>query len=109
MAGDAPKKAPWDQRLTEHLARQSWAAANDPARRRNPSFRAQIKSPYYWFGVLSLGGAGAIWLAATPRWLHAVAAGLYVVSLLASALARRDARAGQGDLEQVCCFGGDLR
>lgn len=92
VVGDAPK-APWDQRLTERLARQSWAAANDPARRRrNPSFWAQIRSPYYWFAVLALGGASVTWLAATSHWLHAVGASLYVVSLLASALARRDAR-----------------
>jgi hypothetical protein len=94
VAGSAPKKASWDQRLIEDLARESWEAANDPARRRrNPSFWAQIRSPYYWFGVLAFGVAVLIWFAAGSGWPRAVAAVLYVVSLLASALARRDARA----------------
>jgi hypothetical protein len=94
VAGGTSKKVPWDQRLTEHLARESWEAANDPARRgRNPSFWAQIRSPYYWFAVLVFGVAVLIWFAASTGWPRAVAAVLYVVSLLASALARRDARA----------------
>jgi Flp pilus assembly protein TadB len=94
MVGSAPTKAPWDQRLIEHLARGSWEAANDPARRRrNPSFREQIRSPYYWFSVLAFGAAVLIWLLANPGWLHALAGVLYVVALIATALARRDARA----------------
>lgn len=92
MAGTS-KKVSWDQRLTERLARESWEAANDPARRRrNPSIWAQIRSPYYWVAVLAFGVAVLIWFA-SPGWSRAVAAVLYVVSLLASALARRDARA----------------
>ena len=94
MTDGVPKKVPWDQRLVEHLARQSWEAANDPARRgRNPPFREQTRSPYYWFGLLTLGAAVLIWLAAGHGWPSALAAVLYVVSLVASALARRDARA----------------
>jgi hypothetical protein len=84
---------PWDERLTERLARQSWEAANSLVKRENPSFRAQISSPYYWLAVLAFGGAVALWLVADPGWLHALAAILYVVSLLATALSRRDARA----------------
>jgi Flp pilus assembly protein TadB len=94
VAGRISKKVPWDQRLTERLTRESWEAANDPARRRrNPSFWAQIRSPYYWFAMLAFGVAVLIWFAASTGWPRAVAAVLYVVSLLASALARRDARA----------------
>ncbi len=94
MAGDAQKKTPWDQRLMEHLARESREAANDPAkRRRNPSLREQIRSPYYWVSVLASGAAALIWFAVNSSWLHALAAVLYVVSLLASATARRDTRA----------------
>src|ERR1700730_8243826 len=94
MATSAPKKASWDRRLAEHLARTSWEAANDPERRRrSPPFREQIRSPYYWFAVLAFGGAVLIWFAASPGWPRALAAVLYVVSLLASALSRRDARA----------------
>lgn len=94
VVGDAPKKAGWDERFIEHLAWESWAAANDPAgRRRRPSFWAQIKSPYYWFAVLAFGVAAVLWIAAGPGWPHALAAILYVVSLLATALSRRDARA----------------
>ena len=77
------------------MARQSWEAANNPARRnRNPSVREQIRSPYYWLSALALSGAILIWLVANPKWLHALAAVLYVVALIASALARRDARGG---------------
>jgi hypothetical protein len=91
VASDGRTKAPWDQRLTERLARESWEAANDPARRsRNPSFRAQIRSPYWWFAVVAFGAAVLIWLIGWPRVLTGV---LYVVALLANALARRDARA----------------
>jgi hypothetical protein len=92
--GSAPKKAPWDQRLAERLARKSWEAANDPSRcRRSPSFWAQLRSPYYWFGVLAFAAAVVIWLAAGSGWPRGVAAILYVMALLANALARRDARA----------------
>jgi hypothetical protein len=94
VVGGTPKKVPWDQTLTEHLARESWEAANDPARRgRSPSFWAQVRSPYYWFAVLACGAAVLIWLAANHGSPRAIAAVLYVASLLASALARRDARA----------------
>lgn len=94
MAGDAPKKAPWDQRLVERWARESWEAANDPTRRRrNPSFWAQVRSPYYWFGVLAFGAAVLIWLTANHGWPRVIAAVLYVLGLIANALARRDARA----------------
>jgi hypothetical protein len=94
VAGSTPKKVPWDQRLVEHLARGSWEAANDPAkRRRNPSVREQIRSPYYWFGLLAFGGAVLLWLVANPGWLRALAAVLYVAALIANMLARRDARA----------------
>jgi hypothetical protein len=94
VAGSAPKKDPWDRRLIERLARQSWETANEPARRRrNPSVREQIRSPYYWFGVLAFGVAAVLWFAAGPGWPRALAAVLYVVSLLGSALSRRDARA----------------
>lgn len=59
----------------------------------NPSLQEQIRSPYYWLLVLAFGAAILIWLTANPGWLHAVAAVLYVVGLLASVGARRDARA----------------
>ena len=94
MASDAPKKAPWDQRLTEHLARQSWEAANDPARRlRNPPFRDQIRSPYYWLSVLAGGGTILIWRVAHAGWLQTLAVVLYFFALLSNVAARRDARA----------------
>jgi hypothetical protein len=94
VVSNAPDNAPWDQRLTEHLARESWEAANNPARRPwDPPFREQIKSPYYWFSVLAVGGAILIWSAARPGWMHALAAVLYLLGLLASVKARRDARA----------------
>ena len=94
MDGGAPKNQSWDQRFTERIGRRSWEAANDPTKRpRNASFREQIRSPYYWFAILSFGVAALIWSVAGPGWPHAVAAVLYVVALLVSALSRRDARA----------------
>lgn len=94
MASNAPRKAPWDRRLAEHLARESWEAANDPARRRrNPPFREQIRSPYYWLSILALSGAILIWRAAKPGWMYALAVVLYLFAVLASVAARRDARA----------------
>lgn len=94
MASDGRTKAPWDQRLTERLARESWEAANDPARHsRNPSFGAQIRSPYWWFAVVAFGATVLIWLIASHGWPRALAAVLYLVALLANVLARRDARA----------------
>lgn len=44
--------------------------------------------------LLALSGAVLLWLIANAKWLHALAAVLYVVALLASVLARRDARVG---------------
>jgi len=43
--------------------------------------------------VLALGGTILIWHTAKPGWMYALAAVLYVVSLLGIALSRRDARA----------------
>ncbi len=53
MASDT-KKA-WDERLTEHWARQAREAANNPGLRNRPSFREQIRSPLYWVGTAALG------------------------------------------------------
>jgi len=91
--GDASRKVPWDQRFTEHLARQSWEAANDPARRRNPPFGQQVKSRYYWFSWVAFSAGALILLTANAGWLDALGGALYVVGLLASVAARRDARA----------------
>jgi protein-S-isoprenylcysteine O-methyltransferase Ste14 len=93
VAGDVPKKVPWDQRLAEHMARKSREAANDPKRQRNPPWREQIRSPYYWLSVLALGATVLIWSVVKPGWLYAFAAVLYCVGLLASVAARREARA----------------
>lgn len=94
MVDFPPKKLPWDRRLTERLARQSWDAANKGLHR-NPSFWAQMRSPYTWYGCLALIAAGVIHLATSHGWPQAIAAILYIASLLASVLARRDARANE--------------
>jgi hypothetical protein len=94
MASNAPTKAPWDQRLAERLARESWEAANDPTLRRNPPLREQIRSPYYWFSCLALIAAAIlVWRDAKPTWIHALTILLYLLALLASVAARRNARA----------------
>jgi hypothetical protein len=101
VASDAPKKASWDGRFAERLARESWEAANDPARRRNPPFREQIKSPYYWLAILAIGGVELITRTANAGWLYALAAVLYLFALFAGATARRHARAAQDDGRQL--------
>lgn len=92
MVSDAPK-VPWDQRLTEHLDRQSREAANDPARRRNPPFREQIRSPYYWLSIVALGAMTLIWSVGKSGWMQGLAVVLYLIALLTSVAARWDARA----------------
>jgi hypothetical protein len=47
----------WDQRLTEHWARQARKAANNPALRNRPSFHEQLRSPLYWLGTTAMGNA----------------------------------------------------
>lgn len=94
MAGET-SKAPWDQRLTERMARQSWEAANDPARRRrNPPLREQIRSPYFWVAVFA--GSAVIVMCETVKqgWAYGVGAALYVLGLLASARANRRSSRG---------------
>jgi acyl dehydratase len=94
MVDESPK-APWDQRLVERMARQSWEAANDPARaRRNPPFREQIKSPYFWVAMLA-GVAGlAIFNTVKQGWGYGLGATLYIAGLLVSARARRNSSRG---------------
>ena len=85
-----PEKMPWDRRLAERLARGSWNAANDPARRlRNPRLREQMRSPYYWVSIVACGGAVLIWSAANAVWLHVLAAVLYVAGFIEIEFARR--------------------
>jgi hypothetical protein len=91
--GHASRKMPWDQRIIERLARQSWEAANDPSRRQNPPFHQQIKSRYYWLSVVAFGGGAVIFGSANAGWLYGLAGALYIVGLLATVAARRDARA----------------
>lgn len=89
MASEVPK-APWDRRLGEHMARQSWEAANDPARRRrNPTLREQIRSPYFWVAMLAAAGVLAILAVSKEGWAYGFAGALYIIGLLASARARR--------------------
>jgi hypothetical protein len=53
MTSDTNKA--WDQRLTEHWARQARKAANDPVLPNRPSFREQLRSPLYWLGTAAMG------------------------------------------------------
>jgi hypothetical protein len=91
--GDASRKVPWDQRFTEHLARQSREAANAPARPRNPPFGQQGKSRYYWLSWVAFSAGALILLTAHAGWLDALGATLYTFGFLASLAARKDARA----------------
>jgi hypothetical protein len=89
MAGGA-SKAPWDRRLAERMARQSWEAANDPARaRRNRPLREQVKSPYFWVAMLAAIGVIAVSEVWKEGWAYGLAGALYIAGLLASARANR--------------------
>jgi hypothetical protein len=83
-------KAPWDQRLAENMARQSWEAANDPAQaRKRPPLREQIKSPYSWVAMLAAACVLAVLEVSNAGWAYGLAAALYLVGLVASPRARR--------------------
>jgi hypothetical protein len=89
MESEAPK-APWDQRLAEHLARQSREAANDPAQaRKRPPLREQIRSPYFWVAMLTAACVLALLEISKSGWAYGLAAALYLVGLIASAMSRR--------------------
>jgi protein-S-isoprenylcysteine O-methyltransferase Ste14 len=66
--------------------------------------REQIRSPYYWLAVLlTLGGAILVWRSAKLEWMQALGLVLYIFALIASAVARRDARAagiGRGTTDE---------
>jgi hypothetical protein len=81
---------PWDQRLAEHMARESWEAANDPAQaRKRPPLREQIRSPYFWLAMLAAACVLGVLEVSSAGWAYGLAAALYVVGLIASARARR--------------------
>jgi len=90
MASDT-KKA-WDQRLTEHWARQAREAANNPRICNRPGFREQVRSPLYWVGTAALGIGSLIALLSRSNssggGTIAVAVG-YVVFLVALGIDRR--------------------
>jgi hypothetical protein len=62
-------------------------------RGRNPPFREQIRSRYFWLSMLAAAGTLVVWALADSGWLYALAVVLYLAGLVASAFARRDARA----------------
>jgi hypothetical protein len=77
------------------MARQSWEAANDPARaRRNPPLREQIKSPYFWVAMVAAVGVPAILETVKQGWAYWLVGALYFVGLVASARARRNSSRG---------------
>jgi hypothetical protein len=89
MAGEAPK-TPWDQRLTERMAQQSWEAANDPARaRRNRPLRKQVRSPYFWVAMGTIVAAFSVLRVSEEGWAFGLAGALYLAGLVASARANR--------------------
>jgi hypothetical protein len=94
MLSKGPKRAPWDQRLAEGLARQSWEAANNPAGRlQDPPMREQIRSPYYKLAALAWVGALVAYLIGEATWIRLAAAPLYIAGLVLGQLAFREARA----------------
>lgn len=84
---DAARKVPWDQRFTEHLARQSRDAANDPP------LGQQIRPRYFWLLWGAFSGGALIFITENGGWLDVLGGILYLVALLAMVAARRDARA----------------
>lgn len=87
---DETSKAPWNQRLTERMARQSWEAANDPARaRRNRPLREQVRSPYFWVAMMAAVSIIAVSEVWKEGWEYGLAGALYIAGLVASARANR--------------------
>jgi hypothetical protein len=51
---------PWDRKLTEGLARDTWLAANRPSELpREPPLRERVRSPWFWIVLLSVAGLTA--------------------------------------------------
>jgi hypothetical protein len=85
------RKAPWDQRLAEHMARQSWEAANTPRdNRRTPPLRERIRSIYFWVALGALTAGFVLFTVVGHGWPLALAAGLYMTGWLV--MARGDRR-----------------
>jgi hypothetical protein len=94
VVSDTHTNAPWDQRLAEGMARQSWEAANDPAGRRGrPSFRDQRRSRYFKFAVVVSVGALVAFLLGNATWNGVLGGVLYLASLVLWRLTTVDARA----------------
>lgn len=96
MVSDSPKKAPWDRRLLEGMARESWEAANGPTGRPpNPKMRELIRSRYFWLQPPAAAGVlVAIYVVKTGSG-YALAGALYIVAFIAGQLARREALASR--------------
>jgi hypothetical protein len=94
MVSNKRTNAPWDQRLADRMARQSWEAANDPAGRRGrPSFREQMRSRYFKFAVVVSVGALLTLFLGHATWNGVVGGALYLASLVLWRLTAVDARA----------------
>jgi len=94
VVSDKPTNAPWDQRLAEGMARQSWEAANDPAGRLGrPSFSEQMRSRYFKFAVVVSVGTLLAFLVGHAIWIRVAAWAFYLVSIVLWRLTDRDARA----------------
>lgn len=69
------------------MAREAREAANDPAARRNPPLREQIKSPSYWLSLLAMLVA-ILLFNARSGWVDALGAVLYLGGLVAGPVFR---------------------
>jgi hypothetical protein len=97
VVSETSKRAPWDQRLAEGMARESWEAANDPEayRRRNPPLREQIRSPCFWLSMLAAAAASFVFFSAKPGWTAALALVLYLGAVVAGRIGIRHVRAAR--------------
>lgn len=95
MVRDAQTKVPWDRRLTDRLARESWEVANDPARRSNPPFRQTIRSPYFWMSALVYLAGAAFWTFVKHGWGQGLGGVLYLGGFAGSVAAQRRVRTAE--------------
>jgi hypothetical protein len=91
---DATQKPPWDQRLAERLARESWEAANNQAGRvPNPPLKEQISSPYFKLALLAWLVALLAYILGGSAWVRLAALPLYFGGQFLARLAAREVRA----------------
>jgi membrane associated rhomboid family serine protease len=88
---NSEQKVPWDWRLAERMARQSWEAANSPSQRRKPPpLKERARSIYFWAALSALlAGFVLVYLLRRNVWQEAIGIALYLAGTIVMALGNR--------------------